>query len=55
LEEGLLLAVFCPSFRPISDDLNDRFECKQTFRILLSKIERRAAGSRSIAAVTLVG
>jgi hypothetical protein len=29
-----------------ASDLNDRFGCNQTFRILLSKIEQRAAGSR---------
>ena len=48
------LAVFCLSFSQFSRDLSDRFGCKQTFRILLSKIEHRAAGSHSIAAVEVI-
>jgi len=34
------VAVFCPSFSYFSRDLNDRFGCSQTFRILLLKIEQ---------------
>ncbi len=43
-----------PSFSLIFNDLNDRFWCKQTFRISLSNIEHRAAGSRSIATVGML-
>ncbi len=48
------MAVFCPSFSQFSRDLTNRFGCKQTFRILLSNIEHRAAGSHSIAAVEMI-
>jgi len=42
-------------FSTIGNDTGVRFRCKQTSRILLSKIEHRAISSRSIAAARLIG
>jgi len=42
-------------FSTIGNYTGVRFGCKQTSRILLSKIEHRATSSRSIVAARLIG
>jgi len=48
-------AVCGPSKFSNADHLNDRFREKLTLRFSIPKIEHRAAGSRSKAAVPIVG